>query len=75
MKKTGKKSVVQDKKTGKVGKVKNEPSKQENSRLFRIPSPILMEICILFIENPQDLVRISITCKKLMEFVYFDPLP
>lgn len=50
-------------------------SNQENCKLFKIPSPIFMEIIIFCVRSGKELLEISIACKKLLQTLFADPRP
>ena len=64
-------------KAAKRGKADNKviESKQLNSKLLSIPSPVLMDLLLFCIATGKDLLDICLTCKKMMKFLYKDSRP
>lgn len=62
------------KKFAKKGKVVTKPavSVQSMCKLFKLPSPVFMEILMFSIGNGKELLEISVSCKRMFDFVYKD---
>ena len=74
-----KKQEEEEGKRQRVNKVLSKPKKQiqrfeqTQSKLFKIPNPVLIQIILYAISSGKEYVKLCLTCKKLKDFINKDP--